>query len=153
MDGELVSGSLSVSNDGSERDGSLPFVTYTEVFYEHFPYYLSIGMTPKQYWEEDSTLVKSYRKAEELRVERVNYEKWLQGMYIYEAICDASPLLHAFAKKGVKAHPYTDRPYPINERQREKNVEEKEKAVANKGKKMLEAFMKANNSKFKEKSE
>jgi hypothetical protein len=34
-------------------------------------------------------------------------------MYVYEALCDASPLLQAFAKKGTKAHPYVDHPYSI----------------------------------------
>ena len=147
MDGELVSGSLS-ANGGSEQGSSLPLLTYTEHFYEHFPYYLSIGMTADQYWDGDPALVKYYRKAEEIRTEKKNQEFWLQGMYVYEAICDASPILHAFAKKGSKPHPYTDKPYPITEKQREKNTEDKEKAVADKGKKFMEAFMKANNSKY-----
>ena len=150
MDGKLVSGSLSAP-EGSERDSSLPFVTYTERFYEQFPYYLSIGMTPEQYWDGDPELVKYYRKADELSLARRNQELWLQGMYIYEAICDASPILHAFAKKGTKPYPYTDRPYPITEGQRKRNSEDKEKAVSEKGKMFMEAFMKANNSKFKEK--
>ena len=101
MDGKLVSGSLSAP-EGSEHEGSLPFSTYTERFYEQFPYYLSIGMTPDQYWDGDPALVKYYRKADELKWERKNQELWLQGMYFYEAICDASPVLHAFAKKGTK---------------------------------------------------
>ena len=149
MDGKLVSGSLSATTEGSERDSSLPFSTYTERFYEQFPYYLSIGMTPKEYWEGDPELAKHYRKADEIRLERKNQELWLQGMYIYEAICDASPILHAFAKKGTKPHPYAERPYPISEKQSERAVVEKEKAVHDKGKKFMEAFMKANNSKFK----
>ena len=149
MDGKLVSGSLS-AHKGSERDSSLPFVTYTERFYEQFPYYLAIGMTPEQYWDGDPMLAKYYRKADAIRLERMNQEKWLQGMYIYEAICDASPILQAFAKKGTKPHPYADKPYALTENQRKQNEESKEKAIANKGKKFMEAFMKLNNSKFKE---
>ena len=144
----MVSGSLSAP-EGSERESSLPFVTYTERFYEHFPYYLAIGMTPEQYWEGDPALVKYYRKADEIRLERLNQEKWLQGMYIYEAICDASPILHSFAKKGSKPHPYTDKPYPITDKQRKQNTVEKEKAIAEKGMLFMKAFMKANNDKFK----
>ena len=149
MDGKLVSGSLSAP-EGSEQDGSLPFFTYTERFYEQFPYYLSIGMTSDQYWDGDPALVKYYRKADELKWERKNQELWLQGMYFYEAICDASPVLHAFAKKGTKPLPYASKPYPISEKQRNDAAEAKEKAVADKGKKFMEAFMKANNSRFEE---
>ena len=144
----MVSGSLSAP-EGSERNSSLPVFTYTERFYEQFPYYLSIGMTPEQYWDGDTALVKYYRKADEIKLERVNQELWLQGMYIYEAICDVSPILHSFAKKGTKPHPYTDKPYPLTDKQRKRDVVSKEKAIADKGKKFMEAFMKLNNSKFK----
>lgn len=152
MDGKLVSGSLS-AHTGSERDSSLPFVTYTERFYEHFPYYLAIGMTPEQYWEGDPMLVKYYRQADAIKLERLNQEKWLQGMYIYEAICDASPILQAFAKKGTKPHPYVDKPYALTDKQRERDVEAKEKAVSDKGKRFMEAFMKLNNTKFEGKAQ
>lgn len=143
----MVSGSLSAP-EGSERDSSLPFITYTERFYEQFPYYLAIGMTPEQYWDGDPALAKYYRKADEIKLERANQELWLQGMYIYEAICDASPILQAFAKRGTKPHPYAEKPYALTEKQRERNAEDKEKAVAEKGKRFMEAFMKLNNSKF-----
>ena len=149
MDGKLVSGSLSAT-EGGERKSSLPIFTYTERFYEQFPYYLSIGMTPEQYWDGDPTLVKYYRKADEMKLERVNQELWLQGMYIYEAICDASPILHSFAKKGTKPHPYTDKPYPLTDKQRKRDEVSKQKAIQDKGKRLMEAFMKLNNSKFKE---
>ena len=83
-------------------------------------------MSAEQYWDGDPTLVKYYRKAEEMRTERRNQEFWLQGMYIYEALCDVSPLLQAFAKKGTKAHPYADRPYSItgDERKEEQKLKE-----------------------------
>lgn len=149
MDGKLVSSSLSAAEEGESKK-TLSSITYTERFYEQFPYYLSIGMTPEQYWDGDPALVKYYRKADEIRLERMNEEKWLQGMYIYEAICDASPILHAFAKKGTKPHPYSDKPYPISEKQRKRASVDKEKAIAKKGKTFMEAFMKFNNGRFKE---
>lgn len=108
-------------------------------------------MTAEQFWEGDPSLAKYYRKAEEMRIERRNQEMWLQGMYVYEAICDASPLFQAFAKKGVRAHPYSDKPYSITENQKERNDLAKEKAVSDKGKRIMEAFMKSHNSKFENK--
>ena len=152
MDSELVSSSLSAT-EGSGQNSSLPHFTYTERFYEMFPYYLSIGMTPEQYWDGDCTLVKYYRKAEELRNEKRNQELWLQGMYIYEAICDVSPILHAFAKKGAKPHPYSSQPYAISEKQIKKEREEKERKLAEKGKRFMEAVMHSTNKRFKEQSQ
>ena len=151
MDSELVSDSLSAT-EGSEHNSSLPSLTYTEKFYELFPYYLSIGMTYEQYWDGDCALVKYYRKAEEMRNEKRNQELWLQGMYVYEAICDVSPILHAFAKKGAKPHPYPSKPYAINEKQMKQEREEKERKLVEKGKKFMEALMQSTNKRFGEQS-
>ena len=147
MDSKLVSGSLSVDEESEPRVRS-PFLTYTEQFYEVFPYYLSIGMTYEQFWEGDPHLVKYYRQAYEMRIERKNQELWLQGLYVYEALCDVAPILQAMAKKGTKARPYPEQPYSITEKQRKREIEEKERAVAMKGKRMMEQFMRATNKKF-----
>ena len=77
---------------------------------------MSIGMTYDEFWNQDVRLVEVYRKAAELRDKRRNQELWLQGMYIYEALCDASPLFRFSMKKGtVKPEPYVKEPYPITE--------------------------------------
>ena len=152
MDSELVSSSLSAT-EGSGHNSSPPYSTYTEKFYEMFPLYLSFGMSPEQYWDGDCTLTKYYRKAEEIRNEKRNQELWLQGLYIYEAICDVSPILHAFAKKGAKPHPYPSNPYPINEKQIKREREEKERKRIEKGKKFMEAMMLSTNKRFKERSQ
>ena len=136
----MVSGSLSVDEE-SERRSRSPFLTYTEQFYEVFPYYLSIGMTPEQFWDSDPWLAKHYRKAAELRIERKNQELWLQGMYIYEALCDVAPILQAMAKKGTKPRAYSEQPYPITESQRRRTEAEREMEVANKGMKIMEHLM------------
>ena len=152
MDSKLVSSSLSAT-EGSEHNSSLPDFTYTEKFYEMFPYYLSVGMTYEQYWDGDCTLVKYYRKAEELRNEKRNQELWLQGMYVYEAICDVSPILHAFAKKGAKPTPYAAKPYPLNDRQIKRDEEEKQRKLAEKGRRFMEAMAVSINKKFEGKTQ
>ena len=151
MDSELVSSSLSTTEEDGQQ-GSPSLFTYTEKFYESFPYYLSIGMTPEQYWDGDSTLVKYYRKAEEIRNEKRNQELWLQGMYIYEALCDVSPVLHAFAKKGTKPNPYSSKPYAITRKQAERDEEEKQRKLAEKGKRFMEAMAASINKKFEGKT-
>jgi hypothetical protein len=152
LDSELVSNSLSATEE-SGRASSPSSFTYTEKFYELFPYYLAIGMTPEQYWDSDCTLVKYYRKAEELRNEKRNQELWLQGMYIYEALCDVSPILHAFAKKGTKPAPYSAKPYALTEKQVERDEEEKQRKLVDKGKKFMEAMAASVNKKFEGKTQ
>ena len=76
---------------------------------------MSIGMTYDEFWHGDVTMVRAYRKAQEFRDRRKNQEMWIQGMYVYEAILDVAPILHAFAKKGTKPEPYSKEPYPITE--------------------------------------
>lgn len=132
--------------------GSPSSFTYTEKFYELFPYYLAIGMTYEQYWDSDCTLVKYYRKAEELRNEKKNQELWLQGMYIYEALCDVSPILHAFAKKGTKPSPYPHKPYSLTAKQMKNEEEEKQRKLVEKGKRFMEALTMSVNKKFEGKT-
>ena len=105
-------------------------------------------MTYEQFWDGDPCLVKYYRRAAELNLEKKNQELWLQGMYIYEALCDVAPVMHAMAKKGTKPHPYPEAPYPISEKQRKREDDEKERKVAMKGKRMIEALMSKNNKQF-----
>lgn len=110
MGSELVSDSS--PHEGGESKG-LTTLSYTEVFYKHLPYYLAIGMPYDIYWNGDCRATECYRKAEEIKQRQKNQELWLQGMYIYEALCDVSPILQAFAKKGTKPVPYSSEPYAI----------------------------------------
>lgn len=108
--------------------------SFTEIFERDCSYYLSIGMTWEQYWDGDVWMVKAFREADKLRMERMNGRSHLMGMYVYEALCDVSPLLHAFAKKGTKPLPYPDAPYEIfpkkESRQEQKDREEAERLQA-----------------------
>ena len=110
MEEDLVSqGSDSEKRKGAEEHSSL-----YSFLYDCFPVYLSFGMTPHEYWEEDGDLAIYYRKAEEHRQEKLNWQLHLQGMYIYEAICCASPLFNPFAKDR-KPIPYRATPYGVED--------------------------------------
>ena len=144
----MVTSSESVEGDGR----SVPFSnSYTTKFYEVFPYYLAIGMTPEQYWDGDPMLTKYYRQAEEIRQKRKNQELWLQGMYIYEALCDVSPILHAFAKKGTKPSPYPDQPYSLTTKEIEEEKKLREKRDREKARRYMEAKMAKLNKRFESK--
>ena len=110
MGSELVGSAPQDGNDVSNIHYAS--ASLTKQLYEHFPFYLAMGMTYDQYWNEDCTLVKFYREAHKIKNKQRNQELWLQGLYIYEALCDVSPVLHAFAKKGTKPTPYPSAPYP-----------------------------------------
>lgn len=156
MDSELLGGSLSEDVDlqGSKREIYLTTPTpYTDVFIKRFPYYLSIGMTEEQYWDKDCLLTKYYREAEEIRTEKANQMAWLQGMYIYDALARISPILRAFTKKGTKAQPYPEEPYPIGRKSVEDSKNKKEKENYDKAKRYMEAYMVQHNKRLERESE
>lgn len=139
MDGELLKAQSSDDNSAPNR------IPYSVQFEKMFPYYLSIGMTEKQYWDKDCLLVKAYREAEKIRRERMNQRAWLQGMYFYDALSRIAPVLQAFAKKGTKAKPYVDEPYSLT---KESSESRKEKTTEQKGLAYMQAFMLQNNKKY-----
>lgn len=124
MDNGLVSDPLPVKDiKGGGSAAPAPLKTYTEQFNESCPFYLSIGMTADEFWNQDCMLVKFYRKANDIRLKRKNEELWLQGMYIYQALISAAPIFHAFAKPGTKPAPYLDKPMPLTEKEAKEREE------------------------------
>ena len=119
-----------------DGDEGLTLQSYGEIFEQLCPYYMSIGMSYDDFWNGDVSMAKAYRLANELRDKRRNQELWLQGMYFYEALCDASPLFRFTMKKGsIKPEPYPKEPYPITaaevrEREERKRLEEEERFKA-----------------------
>lgn len=101
-------------------------------FEELCPFFISIGMTYEQFWREDVTMTKMYLKAYKIKfeknIEMDQWNIWKQGMYIYEALCDVSPVLHAFSKKGTKPLPYPKVPYGMEDKVKE--IEEKKEPTA-----------------------
>lgn len=107
-------------------------LSYTEQFYKAFPFYLHIGMTPTQFWEDDVNLTKSYYQKHLLDIEQLNQEMWWQGAYIYHGV---SVALSNFAKKkGQKPQKYLEKPIRITpeteeeklvriERERQKTID------------------------------
>ena len=126
---------------GSGQVKATPHKTYTDTFMELFPHYLSIGMSSEDYWDRDCALVKAYKKAYEMSVERSNTLAWLQGRYVYDALCAVSPVLHAFSKSGTKPVPYNKEPYPITKQEREQAVLRSEKIQYEKNKAAMTKIM------------
>ena len=102
----------------------------TKIFEHECPYYMSYGMSFDEYWYGDAYLVKFYRDAYKLKIRYDDTCMWKQGMYIYEALCDVSPILHAFSKNGTKPLPYREKPM-LEELKTEKTEKEKEQEIQN----------------------
>ena len=93
---------------------SVRWLTFTELVDEMCPIYMSMGVPRDEYWHGDYTQLAEYRKSFEIQRERANYDAWLHGAYVYDALCFVSPILHAFAKAGTKPIPYHKNPYGTN---------------------------------------
>lgn len=116
----------------------------SEKFDEICPHFLSIGMTYEQFWYGDVTMTKDYLKAYKIKAKRENeieqWNIWKQGMYIYEALCDVSPVLHAFSKNGTKPLPYSEVPYGM-EKYKQEIEENKEPTEQEKENERLRAIV------------
>ena len=114
-------------------------MTFSEIFEKQFPWYLSLGMSYDDFWNNgDPMLCKYYRQAEKYRRKRVDEEQWMMGRYIYESIGALSPILHVnLSGKEVHAEPYMNMPILLKI---EKEAEEKERKAKEEQKKQM-AFM------------
>jgi hypothetical protein len=94
---------------------------------------MSIGMTYDEFWNQVVTMVRAFRKADELKRQRQNEVLWMQGLYVREALL--STVGNMFSGKGATPIEYPKEPYPITagqveeKKEREqKNMEERMKA-------------------------
>lgn len=121
--------------DSLEQLDKVEYVSLSERFEELCPIFMNIGMTYKEFWEEDPTIAKDYLKAFKIKqkneIRNKEWEIWKQGMYVYEALIDVSPILHAFSK-AKKPLPYPEKPYGLEEnKDEEKNEVTKEQQKEN----------------------
>ena len=114
----------------SKDESKVEVTSLTKLFEEQCPIYMAYGMEYNDFWYGDAYLTKFYRESHKLKVKQKDEELWMQGMYIYEALCDVSPILHAFSKKGTKPLPFSEKPYLFNSKQF-KSEEEKEQEKKN----------------------
>lgn len=137
--------------DDQEGGGEsrLPSLRYGQKFEELCGYYMSIGMTYEDYWDGDNCKTKYYRKMDELRKERRNYDLWLQGAYFYEALLDASPAFNPMSAKK-KPFPYRETPIPITKHESEKVEERTKEKQMQSGKDAMRILMAEINKRFEE---
>lgn len=102
---------MGYSGDSSfEVDSEVKSVSYTECFEKQCPIFMSYGMSYDDFWYGDLYKTYFYRKAHKEKLKQKDMELWEQGMYIYEAILQCSPILHPFSK-AKEPLPYTKKPH------------------------------------------
>lgn len=105
-------------------------------------------MSWEQFWHGDPEIARFYREAHELKIRERNFELWLQGLYVYEAIGDMAPVLHAFSGKGVKPRPYSEEPHPITEKMVKERDEREKLSKAERVKSTVMTWLKGMQEKF-----
>ena len=104
-------------------------MSYGEICKSVCPDYLAMGMTLKEYWDDDPMYAKYVRQTKKLRKEEANFNAWLQANYFYEALICASPLFHDWVKHP-KPIPFLKEPYQLYVEEKESTQkQEDEKAL------------------------
>lgn len=87
-------------------------VNYGEIIGKLCPDYLAMGMTLNEFWDGDADNLVYVREADRLRKQQRNFDAWLQGRYVYEALLCASPMFRDWVKDH---HPdkYPEEPYEL----------------------------------------
>lgn len=101
---------------------------------------MAIGMSYDEFWNGDYEAARMYREAYRLRADEANYQAWLHGRYIYEAIGAWVPLQRAFSK-AKKPGDYPKEPYGYQANKRHMTEEEIEDAKHKKEDGQFLAFM------------
>lgn len=99
-----------------------------------------MGMSADEYWHGEPELTQAYALAYKIRKEERNYELWLQGLYIYKAVCVA--LSNAFEKNSKER--YLEKPldiFPPTKEQEEERLQKEADELARR----LTAFERAFN--------
>lgn len=95
---------------------------YSEIFDEYCPFFINIGMPLSEYWDGDCSLTRYYRKAYELKRDNDDYNAWLNGAYVYEAL--SVSLYNMFGRgKGKQAIEYAKEPYRVKLNRENKKAE------------------------------
>ena len=111
----------------SKDESKVEDTSLTYFFEKLCPMYMSYGMTYDEFWYKSPYRAKFYLEAYKRKVKQQDEYMWVQGMYIYEALCKVSPVLHAFSKKGTKPLPYSEKPYLRDDENLESEEEKKRK--------------------------
>lgn len=100
--------------------------TFTDVFEEQCPYFMSIGMTYDEFWYGEPERARYYRDSHILQCKSRNQELWLQGMYFIRSIQTALDTKNKvkYFEKPIDIFPKTEAEKKVEaERERRKVID------------------------------
>lgn len=113
-----------MDGDDLESEPSEP-PTLSEMFMTMFPYYHRMGMSFEEYWNGPPWLAKVYREEYQQRQREAEWARWRQGLYVFNAIMCAAPVIKPFVK-DAKPGKYPEEPFPITEKEAREQQERQE---------------------------
>lgn len=112
-----------------EDNPKVESISYTEYFEKACPVFMLYGLSYEDFWYGDPFKAKYQMEVYKLRLKEKDEIMWEQGMYIYEAILQCSPILHPFSK-AQKPLPYTEMPH-LSQLDVEQSEKEKQQEIEN----------------------
>lgn len=105
-----------MGNEELSDNSSSPNNTLKDYLNELFSYALSIGMSSKEYWDDDVDLINNYIAAEKIKQRKLNTEMWIQGLYFQSALNSVVGTM--FGKKRID---YVKEPIPLTSEEKIEN--------------------------------
>lgn len=124
---------------------------FSDAFREVFPWYMAIGMSYDEFWNQDPYLAVYYREMHEFKRDEENQKQWWQGLYTYIAISTALSNIHLDGKKH-KINQYLQEPLRIRPKTEEELEADRQRAIK-RTVMQLDAFMAAFNESHKGETE
>lgn len=98
-----------------------------DMFTQICPQYMVMGMTYDEFWHRPTTMHKAIRETWEIRRKNDEWARWRSGLYFYDALMCAAPVIRPnFGKGKVEPGKYPDEPWPLTD----KEAREREEAHA-----------------------
>ena len=124
---------------GSELVSDLPEnqkkMSMTEIFWEAYPAYLSMGMSSDEYWNGDARACRAYRKKRETELRLQDEMLHRQGAYFYHALIAVAPYLNSFKPQQPDAYIQ-----PLSHMEKERERKEAEQKQINNNVAMFQAW-------------
>ena len=125
-------------------------MSFTEYFEKVCPSFMSIGVSYDDFWNGEFEITKFALEADKITRKRKNSEAWLNSIYFFRALIDASPAFHDFSTGGERNISYSVKePFPIGTKEIEKRNEENQMNEVLDIRERLLSFTKTHNEKLK----
>lgn len=128
--------------------------SYSDLFNQACPYFMSIGVSYNDFWHNDEFEICKYAlQAEKISQRRRNSELWLNSVYMFRALIDASPAFHDFGDgKSHEIKFSVEEPFPLSKEEAEEKEEQKQIAFSEEFAKRMQAIARIHNQKIEEKT-